>query len=63
MPENQSRMGVEGAGVSGRVGAWRATDGGLVDVDDLVDEFQAVDGVVFAGPDPGPVKAARQVAV
>jgi hypothetical protein len=37
----------EGSGVGGRVGAWRAADGRLVDVDDLVDEFEALDAVVL----------------
>ena len=41
---------VEDAGVGGRVGARRAPDRRLVDVDDLVDLAEAVDSVVGAGP-------------
>ena len=40
---------VEDAGVGGRVGARRAADRRLVDVDDLVDLVEAVDPVVGAG--------------
>ena len=36
----------EGAGVGGRVGARRAADRRLVDVDDLVEVLQALDAVV-----------------
>src|SRR5688572_19560254 len=35
----------EQAGVRGRVGAWRATDRALVDVDDAIDFFQPADFV------------------
>ena len=41
---------VEDAGVGGRVGARRAPDRRLVDVDDLVDLAEPVDAVVGAGP-------------
>ena len=41
--------GREGAGVGRGVGARRAADGRLVDVDDLVEEFQALDAVVIGG--------------
>src|SRR4029077_2911949 len=41
---------VEDAGVGGRVGARRAPDRRLVDVDDLVDLAEPVDPVVGAGP-------------
>ena len=37
----------EGAGIGGRVGARRAADRRLVDVDDLVEEFEALDAVVL----------------
>jgi hypothetical protein len=37
----------EGAGIGGRVGARRAADRRLVDVDDLVDELEALDAVVL----------------
>ena len=40
---------VEHAGVGARIGARRAPDGGLVDVDDLVEMLDAVDALVFAG--------------
>src|SRR6201999_4411543 len=40
---------IEDAGVGGRVGARRAADRRLVDVDDLVDLREAVDAVVGAG--------------
>src|SRR5690606_39857208 len=39
----------EDAGVGGRVRAWCAADGRLVDVDDLVEVLEAVDAVVRAG--------------
>jgi hypothetical protein len=39
----------EGAGVGGRVGARRAADRRLVDVDDLVEQLDPVDPVVRAG--------------
>jgi len=41
--------GGEQAGVGGGVGARGATDGGLVDVDDFVEVFEAVDVVVWGG--------------
>ena len=37
----------EGAGIGGRVGARRAADRRLVDVDDLVEEFEPLDAVVL----------------
>ena len=37
---------VEHLSICGGVGAWRAPDGGLVDLDDLVDVLQALDAVV-----------------
>ena len=41
--------GGEGAGIGGRVGARRAADRALVDVDHLVEEFQALDAVMRRG--------------
>ncbi len=48
--------GREGAGVGGRVGARRAADGRLVDVDDLVDVVQSEDAVAVAGAVAGAVQ-------
>ena len=53
----------EGAGVGGRVGARRAADGRLVDVHDLVEEFEPVDIVVGARLDAGCEHATRRRAV
>ena len=39
----------EDAGVGGGVGARSAADGGLVDLDDFVEQAGAVDGLVGAG--------------
>ena len=47
---------IEESGIGGRVGAGGASDGGLVDVDDLVQEFLSLDGVVLPGPGLGPVQ-------
>ena len=41
--------GGEGAGIGGGVGARRAPDRALVDVDDLVEMLQALDRVMLAG--------------
>ena len=49
----------EGAGVGGRVGARRAADRRLVDVDDLVEVLQALDAVVRAGMLARAVEPAR----
>ena len=46
----------EELGVGGRVGARRAADRRLVDVDDLVEGLDALDLVVGAGLDPGPLQ-------
>src|SRR3546814_13108188 len=48
----------EGAGISGGVGAGRAADGGLVNVDDLVAMFQARHLVMRASDDARAVKGA-----
>src|SRR5262249_55498884 len=50
----------EGAGVGGGVGAGRAADRRLVDVDDLVEELQPLDAVVIAGMLTRPHEAARE---
>src|SRR3546814_17867969 len=50
----------EGADVGGRVGARRATDRRLVDVDYLVDVLDPLDGVVGAGKGARLVQAAGQ---
>ena len=44
----RSRIWVEDSGVRCRVGAWGATDGRLVDLDDFVELVCAVDGFVRA---------------
>ena len=49
----------EGAGVGRRVGARRAADRRLVDVDDLVDVLEALDAVVRGGRERGAVQLAR----
>ena len=49
---------VEDAGVGGRVGARRAADGGLVDLDDLVDVLDAHRCVVVLAPDGARRRAA-----
>src|SRR6185437_829374 len=51
---------LEGAGVGGRVRARRAPDRRLVDVDDLVEELQALDPVVRGGRVRGVVQPARR---
>ena len=48
----------EGAGVGGRVGARRAADRRLVDVDDLVETFEALDALVRGRVLAGAVEAA-----
>ncbi len=53
----------EGAGIGGGVGARRAADRALVDVDDLVDLLQPFDGVVLAGQLAGVVELAGHRAV
>src|SRR4051794_17002216 len=50
---------VEDTGVGSRIGARRAADRRLVDVDDLVDLAEPVDAVVGAGPQLGLVQAVR----
>jgi len=47
---------VEHLGVRGRIAAGRPPDGTLVDVDNLVDLLQTLDGVVVAGPLPATVQ-------
>src|SRR5690606_357127 len=47
--------GREQARVGGGVRPRRAADGRLVDVDDLVDVLEALDGIVLAGPLTGRV--------
>ena len=51
---------VEQPGVGGRIGPGRAPDGGLVDVDDLVQELLPLQAVVSARPSLGPVQVAGQ---
>ena len=53
---------VEQAGVGGRVGAGRPADGRLVDVDDLVQQVDAFDAIVLAGPHRHPVHLVGQAA-
>ena len=54
---------VKEAGVGGGVGAGRTADGGLVDVDDLVQILLPLDGVVPAGADLHPVEIGPQLFV
>ena len=51
------------AGISGRVGPRRAADRGLVDGDDLVQVFQALDLIEFARPGSGAVELGGQVLI
>src|SRR3954451_23898312 len=48
----------EGTGIGRGVGAWRATDRRLVDVDDLVDVLEALDAIVRCGAFAGIVQLA-----
>ena len=50
----------EGAGVGGRVRARRTADRALVDVDDLVEELEAIDAVMLGGLLATAVQAARE---
>ena len=52
---------VEQAGIGGGVGAGRAANGGLVDVDDLVQKLLPLDAVVLPSPGLGPVQISSQL--
>ena len=51
---------VEQAGIGGRVGAGGAADGGLVNVDDLIQELLPLDARVLSRPGLGPVQVGGQ---
>ena len=50
----------EEAGVGRGIGAGRAADRALIDVDDLVDVLEALDAIVRAGDDPRAIEVPRQ---
>ena len=54
---------VEQPGIGGRIGPGRAANGGLVDVNDLVQELLTLDAVVSARPDLHPVQVGAQLLI
>ena len=54
-------MSLNRPGVGGRVGPGGAADGGLVDVDDLVQELLPLDALVLPRPDLHPVQVGPQL--
>ena len=54
---------VEQIGIGGGIAAGSASDGGLVDIDDLVQKLLALDAVVLARPGLGPVQVGPQLVV
>ena len=54
---------VEQPGVGGRVGPGRSADGGLVDVDDLVQILLSLNALALARPELGPVQVGGQLLI
>lgn len=48
------------AGIGGRIGSGRPTDGGLINIDNLIQLFYPFDSIMFAAPALSPVKLGRQ---